>query len=148
MAAVTAGRRDESRALWVADRWFRGWGVAALASLVVTGAMLALRLDAWRAPFVLAHLAALLALVPLGVVLVGRTFARYRRQRGSVLGALRGTLTHDRLATGLVVLSLVAVAVSLSQFQDGVRVVRSLANLTTVSVIVVLVGRYLKRSDA
>lgn len=144
MAAVTAGKRGESRALAAADRWFRGWGVAALASLAVTGAMLALRLEAWRAPFVLAHLAALLALVPLGVVLVGGTFARYRRERGSVLGALRGTLTHDRLATLLVALALVAVAVSLSQFQDGVRVVRSLANLTTVGVIVVLVGRYLR----
>jgi hypothetical protein len=144
MAAITAGKRSESRALVVADRWFRGWGVAALVSLAVTLGMLALRLEAWRAPFVLAHLAALLALVPLGVVLVGRTFARYRRERGSVLGAVRGTLAHDRLATLLVAVAFVAAAVSLSQFQDGVRVVRSLANFTTVGVIVVLVGRYLR----
>ncbi|MGE0227040.1 MAG: hypothetical protein AB7I38_10240 [Dehalococcoidia bacterium] len=141
MAAVTSN----SRTLWAADRWFRGWGVAALAALVVTIAMIALRLEAWRAPFVLAHLAALLALVPLGVVLVGRTFARYRRERGSVLGAVRGTLAHDGVATVLVAVAFVAAAVSLSQFQDGVRVVRSLANFTTVGVIVVLVGRYLRR---
>ncbi|MGE0135679.1 MAG: hypothetical protein AB7L91_09565 [Dehalococcoidia bacterium] len=141
MAAVTSN----SRTLWVADRWFRGWGVAALASLAVTVGMLALRLEAWRAPFVLAHLAALLALVPLGVVLVGRTFARCRRERGSLLGAARGTLAHDRLATLLVGVAFVAAAVSLSQFQDGVRIVRSLANFTTVGVIVVLVGRYLRK---
>jgi len=145
MVVVTAHKRSESRALVAADRWFRGWGVAALASLAVTGGMLALRLEAWRTPFVLAHLAALLALVPLGAVLVGRTFARYRRERGSLVGALRGTLAHDRLATLLVALALVAVAVSLSQFNDGVRVVRSMANFTTVAVIVVLVRRYLRR---
>ena len=140
MAAVTS----TSGTLYFADRWFRGWGLAAVASLVVTGVMLALSLEAWRAPFVLAHLSALLALVPLGAVLVGRTFARYRRERGSVLGAVQGTLAHDRLATLLVAIALVAVAVSLSQFQDGVRVVRSAANLTTVGIIVVLVGRYLR----
>ncbi len=92
----------------------------------------------------LAHLCALLALVPLGVVLVGRTFARYREERGSVLGGVRGTLAHDRLATVLVAVALVAVVVSLSQFDGGVRAVRSAANLTTVAVIVVLVGRYLR----
>ncbi|MEZ4554176.1 MAG: hypothetical protein R3B59_09745 [Dehalococcoidia bacterium] len=144
MAAVTS----DSRTLWVVDRWFRGWGVAALASLAVTGGMLALRLEAWRAPFVIAHLAALLALVPLGAVLVGRTFARYRRERGSVLAALRGTLSHDRLATMLVAVAFVAAAVSLSQFQDGVRVVRSIANFTTVGVIAVLVGRYLRHKQS
>jgi MFS family permease len=139
MAAVTSG----SRTLVVADRWFRGWGVAALLALLATGAMLALSLEAWRAPFVLAHLCALLALVPLGVVLVARTFARYREERGSVLGGVRGTLAHDRLTTLLVAVALVAVAVSLSQFDGGVRAVRSAANLTTVAVIVALVGRYL-----
>ena len=79
MAAMTS----DSRTLFVADRWFRGWGAMAMLALVATGAMLALSLEAWRAPFVLAHLCALLALVPLGVVLVGRTFARYREERGS-----------------------------------------------------------------
>ena len=141
MAAMTS----TSRTLYVADRWFRGWGVAALLALLATGAMLALSLEAWRAPFVLAHLCALLALVPLGVALVARTFARYREERGSVLGGVRGTLAHDRLATLLVAVALVAVVVSLSQFDGGVRAVRSAANLTTVAMIVVLVGRYLRR---
>jgi hypothetical protein len=138
MAAVTS----TSPTLYVADRWFRGWGVAALLALPAAGAMLALRLEAWRAPFVLAHLCALLALVPLGVVLVARTFARYREERGSVPGAVRGTLAHDRVATILVAVALVAVAVSLSQFDGGMRLVRSTANLTAVAMIVVLVGRY------
>lgn len=141
MAAVAS----TSRTLYLTDRWFRGWGVAALLALLATGAMLAFSLDAWRAPFVLAHLCALLALVPLGAVLVGRTFARYREERGSLLAAVRGTLAHDRLATALVAVALVAVAVSLSQFDGGVRLVRSAANLTAVAVIVVLVGRYLKQ---
>jgi hypothetical protein len=127
----------------VADRWFRGWGAAALLALLATGAMLALSLEAWRAPFVLAHLCALLALVPLGVVLVVRTFARYRAERGSLLGGVRGTLAHDRGSTLLVAVALVAVVVSLSQFDGGVRAVRSAANLTTVAMILVLVGRYL-----
>ena len=117
MAAVAS----TSRTLYLTDRWFRGWGVAALLALLATGAMLAFSLDAWRAPFVLAHLCALLALVPLGVVLVGRTFARYYEERGSVLGGVRGTLAHDRLATVLVAVALVAVVVSLSQFDGGVR---------------------------
>ena len=73
-----------------------------------------------------------------------RDVSRYRGERGSVLGAVRGTLAHDRLATVLVAVAFVAAAVSLSQFQDGVRVVRSLANFTTVGVILVLVGRYLR----
>jgi hypothetical protein len=141
MAAVTS----TSRTLYVADRWFRGWGVAALLALLATGVMLALSLEAWRAPFVLAHLCALLALVPLGVVLVARTFARYYEERRSLLAAVRGTLGHDQLATALVVVALVAVVVSLSQFDGGVRAVRSAANLTTVTVIVVLVGQYLRR---
>jgi len=55
-------------------------------------------------------------------------------------------LAHDRLATGLVAVALVAAAASLSQFDGGVRAVRSAANLTTVAVIVVLVGRYLGES--
>jgi hypothetical protein len=134
-----------SRTLVVADRWFRGWGVAALLALLATGVMLALSLEAWRAPFVLAHLCALLALVPLGVVLVSRTFARYRTERGSLLGGVQGTFAHDRVTTLLVAVALVAVVVSLSQFDGGVRVVRSAANLTTVAMILALVGRYLRR---
>jgi hypothetical protein len=141
MAATTS----DSRTLFVADRWFRGWGAVALLALVATGAMLALSLEAWRAPFVLAHLCALLALVPLGAVLVGRTFARYREERGSLLGAVRGTLAHDRVSTLLVGIALLAIAVSLSQFDGGVRAVRSAANLTAVAMILALVGRYLRR---
>jgi hypothetical protein len=64
---------------------------------------------------------------------------------GSLLAAVRGTLAHDRVTTLLVAVALVAVAVSLSQLDGGVRLVRSAANLTAVAMIVVLVGRYLRR---
>ena len=140
MAAMTA-----SRTRTAADRWFRGCGIAALVALTATAAMLAFRLDAWRAPFVLAHLAALLALLPLAIVIVWQTYARGYEERRSILGALQATLTHDRVTTLLVAIALVAVAVSLSQFSGGIRALRAAANVTAVSMIVVLVARYLRR---
>lgn len=133
-----------SRTRVAADRWFRGVGLVAVALLATTVAMLALRLDAWRAPFVFAHLAALLALVPLGLVIVWQTYARGYEERRSILGALQATLTHDRVTTLLVLLVLVAVATSLSQFNGGIRELRAGANFTAVGTIVVLVVRYLR----
>ena len=126
------------------DRWFRVWGVLALLALAATAAMLALRLEAWRGPFVAAHLAALLALFPLGVALVASTYLGRLRTGHSTLGAVGATLTHDRVATALTVLALAAACVSLSQFEVGVRMERTAANLVTVSVVVVLVGRYVR----
>ena len=46
----------------LADRWFRGWGVGALVALAATVVALLVGYEGWRLPFVLAHLAALLAL--------------------------------------------------------------------------------------
>ena len=133
-------------ALRLADRWFRAWGSLCLLALVLTGAFLTMHASAWRAAFVLAHLCALLALLPLGVVLVGTTVARYARERGSLASGLTGVLSHDRLVTALVLVSLVTVAVSLSQFQ-GNQTVRTAANLISVSIIVALVHRYLSRAS-
>ncbi|MFA7296017.1 MAG: hypothetical protein WC211_02380 [Dehalococcoidia bacterium] len=136
--------RPQSMALWLVDGWFRGWGFGAIAALVGTLAMLVLQMPEWRVPFVIAHLAALLAVAPLGVVLVAQTFARYRRESGSVAGGLRGLFTHDRLVTALVLASFVTAAVSLSQFQGGIRWLRALANYSTVAIVVTLVWRYLR----
>ena len=138
--------RPQSLALWLADGWFRGWGFGAVAALVGTLAMLALQQPEWRVPFVVAHVAALLAVAPLGMVLVGQTFARYRRSSGSVAGGLRGVFTHDRLVTALVLASFVTAGVSLSQFQGSIRWLRALANYSTVAIVVTLIWRYLRSS--
>jgi hypothetical protein len=124
--------------------WFRGWGLGALGAVAGTAVMLALRLDAWRVPFVIAHLTGLLALAPLGVVLVVTTLARYWRETHSVGGAVGGLLSHDRVVTFLVLASFVTAGVSLSQFEGGVRWVRAVANYSTVAIMVVLVWRYLR----
>jgi hypothetical protein len=125
------------------DRWFRAWGVLALVALAVTAAMLALRAEPWRVPFVAAHLAALVALLPLGVTLVASTYLRQLRMGQSALGAAGATLTYDRVATALTLLALATACVSLSQFA-GNQTVRLVANLVTVSVVVVLVVRYVR----
>ena len=52
---------------------------------------------------------------------------------------------HDRVSTLLVGIALVAIVVSLSQFDGGVRAVRAAANLTAGAMIVALVTRYLRR---
>ncbi len=140
MARMAAVGRVE----FIADWWFRAWGTAALLSLTVTAGALLAGFEGWRLPFVLAHLAALLALVPLGLVILSRVVGGEYARRGSVAGAVRGVFAHDRIASVLVVVALVAIAVSLSQFQDGIRWLRALANYTTVSIILVLVARYLR----
>lgn len=122
-------------ALWRADRWFRTAGAVTLGLLALTAALLAAGASAWRPTFVLAHLAALIALAPLGAVLVWRA----ARQEGGLLPAVR----RHRFATALVGLAFVAIAVSLLNFEDGIRWLRRVANLTTVSVVLVLVARYL-----
>lgn len=126
------------------DRWFRAWGVLALAALGATAAMLALRAEPWRVPFVAAHLAALLALAPLGIALVVSTYVRQLRRGLSAFEAIRATLAHDRVATALTLVAFVAAAVSLSQFEGGVRWVRTTANLVTVTAAVTLIVRYLR----
>lgn len=131
-------------ALRLADRWFRAWGALTVLALAVTASMLALRAEAWRVPFVAAHLAALLALAPLSVALVASVYAGYLRAGRGVLGAAGATLAHDRVVTALVLLALASAAGSLSQFEGGVRWLRTAANLVTVSVVVALVGRYLR----
>lgn len=145
---VGDGDPAPGRALWFADMWFRGWGLGALVALVGTAVMLVLGVDAWRVPFVIAHLSGLLALAPLGVVLVVTTLGRYWREMHSIAGAVGGLLSHDRLVTYLVLASFVTAGVSLSQFEGGVRWVRAAANYSTVAIVLVLVWRYLRSARA
>src|SRR5437016_1123293 len=88
---TTAVATNPGRLLRIADGWFRAWGSICLIALALTGVLLLLHAEAWRAAFVLGHLCALIALAPLGVVLVGRTYLRYARERASLLDAARAT---------------------------------------------------------
>lgn len=125
------------RALFTADRWFRILGFATLMALASTGVLLFAEGSAWRVMFVITHLAALLALLPLGVVLVLRA---YQHDGGLVAMAVRHPLIGALLAC-------LAVTVTLSLLNfEGDRDVRRIANLTTVAIVLVLVVRYLRWS--
>lgn len=130
------------------DRLFRVAGAGALVALAATGAALALGVEAWRAPFVLAHLLALVALLPLGIALVVAALRAGHAERGTPTGALSAMIARFPVDTVLVVLALLGVAVTLSQFDGGVRTVRSAANVVTVGAVVALVARYLRATAA
>jgi hypothetical protein len=117
-----------------ADRWFRAAGILTLALLVATLGLLAAGADAWRPVFALAHLAALIALVPLGVVLVVETLRRE--------GSLGAVVRRHRTVAVILAVVVVTIVVSLLNFDDGIRWLRRVANLTTVALILVLVARY------
>ncbi len=134
--------------LRVTDRWFRAWGLGCVAALGVTGVMLAMGADGWRAPFVAAHLAALLALLPLGLALVADALVRSVRVQGSARIALLAVVNGHRVESALVALAFVGAAVSVSQFSDGIRAVRTGANIVTVSAVLILVVRYLNHARA
>lgn len=133
-AGRTASRRAPGPWLLRLDAGFRFFGKVTLALLLATAGLLLAGVEAWRALFALAHLAALIALVPLGVALAVHAV----RQEGS-LGA---AVARHRLVVGLLLLAAVAVALSLANFEDGNRLVRRTANLTTVGIALVLVWRY------
>jgi hypothetical protein len=139
-ARVTAPRR--------LDRLFRAAGGGALLALAVTGAALLLGIDAWRAPFVLAHLLALVALVPLGIALVAAALRAGYAERGTPLAAIRATVARFPLETALVAVACTGVAITLSQFDGGLRAARTTANAVTVAVVIVLVMRYLRAASA
>ncbi len=122
------------------DRLFRIAGACAIGALILTAGALAADREWWRTPFVAAHLAALVALLPLGLVLAvdatrraGSAAALLRRHRGTVL---------------LLAVSVVTVAVSLTNFEGGSRIARRVANLTTVAIVLVLIARYLRAAPA
>lgn len=129
-----------SPVLLAADRLFRIAGGCAIGALILTAGALAADREWWRTPFVAAHLAALVALLPLGIMLAvdaarraDSVAALLRRHRGTVL---------------LLAVIVVTVAVSLANFEGGSRIARRVANLTTVAIVLLLIVRYLRAAPA
>lgn len=139
---TAAGSPSTGASPWLirADRNFRFFGKVTLALLLATAGLFAAEVDAWRGVFALAHLAALVALLPLGVTLIAYAF-REARAEGDP-GLLR-VLRRHRLVAVLLGAVLVTVVLSLANFEDGNRLVRRTANLTTVGIALALVWRYL-----
>ena len=140
MTAAGSPTRHASSWLVRADRVFRLFGKLALALLITTAGLLIADIEAWRAVFASAHLAALIALLPLGIALIAHAF---REARSEDDPGLTGVLRRHRTVAILLAVVLVTVALSLANFEGGSRVVRRVANLTTVSIALVLVWRYL-----
>ena len=130
------------------DRVFRVFGILAVVSLALTFGSLATGIGAWRVPFVATHLATLLALAPLGVVLVVEAIAQATREAGSFGGAPAALVRRHGLVMLLLAIIAVSIAVSLANFSGGTRWLRAVANYTSVAVILVLVARYLRSSRA
>ncbi len=124
-------------ALRAVDRLFRVSGIVTLIALAVTIAMLLAGAAAWWMPFVAAHLTALIALVPLGLVLIAYGY----REAGGVAPMLA---RHGIVAAALAVIA-VSVTVTLLEFSTN-RDVRRVANIVTVSLVVLLVVHYLRWS--
>jgi hypothetical protein len=141
--ATKTGGRPLARLLCVLDRWFRAWGLVTIGLLATTA--LALLVDArWRFPFALAHLAALVALLPLAIALAARALLEGREHARSWPGAIGYVASRYALVVALVLVAFATIALSLANFEDGNRAVRSLANFATVAIIAVLVVRYLR----
>ena len=133
-----AARCDDwcmSTMLRLVDRWFRIAGIVTIVALAVTIAMLLVGAQGWRAPFVVAHLAALAALAPLGVALIAHGY----REAGG-LGPMLSR--HSRVAIVLAVIA-VTVTVTLVEF-DGNRALRRVSNITTVVLVLLLIAQYLR----
>lgn len=121
-------------ALPLVDRLFRVLGIVTIVALAVTIAMLLVGAEAWRVPFVAAHLAGLIALAPLGVVLMVLAY----RDAGGLSSMIA---RHALVAAALAVIA-VCVTVTGMEFTAN-RDVRRISNIVTVSVVVLLVARYL-----
>lgn len=132
---------------YIMDRSFRVFGVVALLMLALTAGSLATGIGAWRVPFVIAHLATLLALAPLGLVLVVEAIAQAVREGGSLGRAPAALLRRHGFVLLLLAVISVTIAVSLANFAGGTRWLRTTANLISVAVIVTLVVRYLRSSS-
>ncbi len=144
MSSMTtaAGSAPRPSMPWLrrADRNFRFFGKITVALLLATAGLIAADIAAWRGVFASAHLAALVALLPLGVALVAHAFRQARSAGDPGLG---GVLRRYRVVAILLAVTAVTVALSLANFEGGSRLVRRAANLTTVGIALVLVWRYL-----
>ncbi|MGE3961186.1 MAG: hypothetical protein AB7F65_05835 [Dehalococcoidia bacterium] len=144
MSSITsaAGSPRGASSPWLvrADRSFRLFGKLTIALLLATGGLIAADVAAWRGVFASAHLAALIALVPLGAALLAHAF---REARAAGDPGVVGVVRRHRAIAILLAITLVTVAFSLANFPDGNRLVRRTANLTTVGIALALVWRYL-----
>lgn len=124
------------RSLLLADRVFRIVGLVAVGLILATIGMVLVGAEGWRAPFAAAHLAALVALVPLGIAVVAYAY----RDAGG-LGAMLAR--HARV---VIVLALIAVSVTITlmEFDGGNRELRRIANFTTVGLVLLLIVNYLR----
>ncbi len=129
--------QPHERALFTADRWFRILGSATVMALASTAVLLFAEGSAWRVVFVVAHLAALLGLLPLAVVLVMRAY----HQSGGLVPMVK---RYPAIALFVACLT-VTVAASLLNF-NGNRDARRIANLAGIVVVLILVARYLRWS--
>ncbi len=123
-------------------RWFLACAATTAASLAVTVGALAVGVGWWRGPFVLAHAAALLALIPLAIAVLTVAWRRERQQTAGNRAALRALLRRHRQEAALAAMALGTAAVSLSQFPEGVRALRATANGFTIGLMFLLVLRY------
>lgn len=124
-------------ALRAVDRLFRVSGVLTLIALVIAAGLLLAGAAMWWVPFVAAHLGALIALVPLGLVLVVRAY----REDGGVTSMIA---RHAPIALALAVVA-VSVTVTLFAFSANPQL-RRIANIVTVSLVLLLIARYLRWS--
>lgn len=121
--------------LRLVDKTFRIFGILTILGLIATIAGAMNGAAWWRPVFSASHLTALIALVPLGLVLVAQAY----REAGSV-GAMLSR--HARVA---IVLALIAVSVAITLIEfDGNRTVRRVSNYTTVALIALLLVHYFR----
>ena len=121
--------------LRLVDCWFRFAGIAAILALVVTIGMRTAGAEGWRGPFTAAHLAALSALLPLGIALIVHVY----REAGS-LGAM---ISRHRLVAGALLVIAVCVVVTQVTF-TAYPAVRRVSNYVNVSIILLLIVHYLR----
>ena len=140
MATRSTGSAHVPAWLVRSDRTFRLFGKLAIALLLATAGLLAADIEAWRGVFALAHLVAVVALVPLGGALVVHAFREAAARGEPGLGAV---LRRHQVVALLLAVAAVTIALSLANFEGGSRVLRRAANLTTVTIVLVLVWRYL-----
>mgnify|MGYP003348061781 CR=1 FL=1 len=125
------------RALRLADRVFRVAGIVTIGALLATIALLLRGAPAsqWHLPFVAAHLAALVALLPLGAALIARAYVE--------AGGVSAMIARHRAVVLMLLIVAVAVTVTLLEFTAH-RAVRRVSNTVTVTLVLVLVAQYLR----
>jgi len=121
--------------LRVVDRVFRVAGIATIVGIIATIALAMAGAPIWRPVFTLSHLTALIALVPLGVVLIALAY----REAGG-LGPMLSR--HARI---VIVLAVIAVSVTITLIEfNGNRTVRRISNFTTVGLVLLLLVHYVR----